>query len=169
MPRRAKPSFSKPRFSREFLHPFALRSTDSLWLENCMISQSFEPSRGRAAKVLVQKLLRAVEPEKQGLKNRVWPALVMPLFLMGCLPADLREAKRPLRPKSGKRPTPLRSENGPLRRGNGPLRPWCWLAFQSASSWAVFGHPLCGGKRPLEKGPLRGLWLMSPQCHASQN
>ena len=40
---------------------------------NCMISQSFEPSRGRAAKVLVQKLLRAVEAEKQGLKNRVWP------------------------------------------------------------------------------------------------
>ena len=36
-----------------------------------MISQSFEPSRGRVAKVLVQKLLRAVEAEKQGLKNRV--------------------------------------------------------------------------------------------------
>ena len=29
---------------------------------------------GRVAKVLVQKLLRAVE--KQGLKNRVWPHLV---------------------------------------------------------------------------------------------
>ena len=38
-----------------------------------MTSQSFEPSRGRAAKVLVQKLLRAVEAEKRGLKNRVWP------------------------------------------------------------------------------------------------
>ena len=48
---------------------------DSLWLENCMISQNFEPSRGRVAKVLVQKLLRAVEAEKQGLKNRVWPPL----------------------------------------------------------------------------------------------
>ena len=35
-----------------------------------MISQGFEPSRGGAAKVLVQKLLRAVEAEKQGLKNR---------------------------------------------------------------------------------------------------
>ena len=49
---------------------------DSLWLEKCMISQSFEPSResrGRVAKVLVQKLLRVVEAEKQGLKNRVWP------------------------------------------------------------------------------------------------
>ena len=41
-----------------------------------MISQSFEPSRGRVAKVLVQKLLRAVEAEKRGLKNRVWPHLV---------------------------------------------------------------------------------------------
>ena len=41
-----------------------------------MIStQSFEPSRGRVAKVLVQKLLRAVEAEKRGLKNRVWPHL----------------------------------------------------------------------------------------------
>ena len=40
-----------------------------------MISQSFEPSRGRAAEVLVQKLLRGVEAEKQGLKNRVWPHL----------------------------------------------------------------------------------------------
>ena len=39
----------------------ALLSTDSLWLENCMISQSFEPSGRRVAKVLVQKLLRAVE------------------------------------------------------------------------------------------------------------
>ena len=51
---------------------------DSLWLEKCMISQSFEPSResrGRVAKVLVQKLLRVVEAEKQGLKNRVWPHL----------------------------------------------------------------------------------------------
>ena len=45
----------------------ALLYTDSLWLENCMISQSFEPPRGRVAKVLVQKLLRAVEAEKQGL------------------------------------------------------------------------------------------------------
>ena len=43
----------------------AMRSTDSL----CMISQSFEPSSGRVAKVLVQKLLRAVEAEKQGLKT----------------------------------------------------------------------------------------------------
>ena len=67
-----------------FFYPFfegvpasiALRSTDSLWLENCMISQSFGPSRGRAAKVLVQKLLRAAEAEKRGLKNRVWPHLV---------------------------------------------------------------------------------------------
>ena len=41
-----------------------------------MISQSFEPSRGRAAKVLVQKLLRAAEAEKQGWKNRVGPHLV---------------------------------------------------------------------------------------------
>ena len=32
-----------------------------------MISQSFEPSRGRVAEVLVQKLLRAVEAEKRGL------------------------------------------------------------------------------------------------------
>ena len=37
-----------------------------------MISQSFGHSRGRAAKALVQKLLRAVQAEKQGLKNRVW-------------------------------------------------------------------------------------------------
>ena len=51
---------------------------DSLWLENCLISQSFEPSRGRVAKVLVQKLLRAVEAEKQGLKNRVWPHVDTP-------------------------------------------------------------------------------------------
>ena len=40
------------------------------------MSQSFEPSGGRVANVLVQKLLRAVEAEKQGLKNRVWPHLV---------------------------------------------------------------------------------------------
>ena len=40
-----------------------------------MISQSFEPFKGRVAKVLVQKLLRAAEAEKQGLKNRVWPDL----------------------------------------------------------------------------------------------
>ena len=53
----------------------ALRSTDLLWLENCMLSQSFEPFRGSAAKVLVQKLLRALEAEKRGLKNRVWPHL----------------------------------------------------------------------------------------------
>ena len=38
-----------------------------------MISQSFEPSRRRVAKVLVQKLLRAVEAEKRGLKNSpIW-------------------------------------------------------------------------------------------------
>ena len=43
----------------------ALCSTDSLWLKNCMISQSLEPFRGRVAKVLVQKLLRAAEAEKQ--------------------------------------------------------------------------------------------------------
>ena len=49
---------------------------------------------------------------------------------------------------------PLRSENGPLRRGNGPLRPWCWLAFQSAPSWAVFGHPHHGGKNSPSKRPI---------------
>ena len=54
----------------------ALRSTDSRWLENCMISRSFEPSRERAAKVLVQKLLGAVEAGNRVLKNRVWHHLV---------------------------------------------------------------------------------------------
>ena len=76
MPRRAKPCFSKPRLSKKVPASIALLYTDSLWLENCMISQSFEPSRRRVAKVLVQKLLRAVEAEKRGLKNRVWPHLV---------------------------------------------------------------------------------------------
>ena len=42
-----------------------------------MISQNFEPSRGRAAKVLVQKLLRAVEAEIQGLEKQG-------LALFGC-------------------------------------------------------------------------------------
>ena len=53
----------------------ALCSTDSFWLENCMISQNFAPFKGRVAKVLVQKLLRTAEAEKQGLKKRVWPHL----------------------------------------------------------------------------------------------
>ena len=56
-----------------------------------MISQSFEPSRGRVAKVLVLKLLRAVEAEKQGLKNRVWPHLVFSPFTYT---QDLPEATR---------------------------------------------------------------------------
>ena len=64
--------FFKTPFFKGVPGSIALRSMDSHWLENCMISQSFEPSRGRVAKVLVQKLLRAVEAEKQGLKNRVW-------------------------------------------------------------------------------------------------
>ena len=72
LPKTAKLCFSKPRFCKGVPASIALRSTDSLWLENCMITQSFEPSRGRAAKVLVQ-MLRAAEAEKQGLKNRVWP------------------------------------------------------------------------------------------------
>ena len=57
-----------------------------------MISQSFEPSRGRAAKVLVQKLLRAVEAEKQGLKNRVWPHLdYRAISFLACSPEEFCE------------------------------------------------------------------------------
>ena len=57
------PVFLNPVFQgSSCIHCAALHG-QSLWLENCIISQSFEPFRGRVAKVLVQKLLRAVEAE----------------------------------------------------------------------------------------------------------
>ena len=66
--------------------------------------------------------------------------LLMPFFLMGCFQWIFKRENGRLGRNRG---------NVPLRSGNGPLRPWCWLAFQSAASWAVFGRPRHGGKRPL--------------------
>ena len=54
--------------------------------------------------------------------------LLMPLFLMGCFPVNFQEVKRPLKTKSGKRPTKVGKWH--IEEGK---RPWCWLAFQSAA------------------------------------
>ena len=72
--------------------------------------------------------------------------LLMGLILMGCFPGDFREGKRPIE-AFGERHSGKRPENGPLSTGNGPL----WLM-------GSFRTPRHGGKRPLSKGPLRGLF-----------
>ena len=44
----------------------------------------------------------------------------MPLFLMGCFPVDFREAKRPLRTKSVKRP--IKVGKRPINEGKRPIK-----------------------------------------------
>ena len=73
--RRAKPCFSKPCFSREFLHPLRCSTRTRSGSKTARFPTPLSLPGARVAKVLVQMLLRAVEAEKQGLKNRVWPPL----------------------------------------------------------------------------------------------
>ena len=44
----------------------------------------------------------------------------MPLFLMGCLPVDFQEVKRPLRTKSAKRP--IKVGKWPINEGKRPIK-----------------------------------------------
>ena len=54
------------------------------------------------------------------LPNYLVKNLLMPLFLMGCFPVDLQEAKRPLRTKSGKRP--IKVGKRPIKEGKRPIK-----------------------------------------------
>ena len=72
-----------------------------------------------------------------------------PPFINGFFSSGFSRGNGPL--GRNRRNGSLRSENGPLRRGYGPLGPWRWLAFQSASQWAVFGHPAMAENGPSKK------------------
>ena len=62
-----------------------------------------------------KKNKRIGQSNQNKLKN-----LLMPLFLMGCFPVDFQEAKRPLRIKSGKRPT--KAGKRPIKEGKRPMK-----------------------------------------------
>ena len=47
-------------------------------------------------------------------------SLLMPLFLMGCFPADFQEAKRPLKTKSVKRP--IKAGKRPINEAKRPSK-----------------------------------------------
>ena len=70
-------------------------------------------------------------------------------FLNGLYPVDFQEAKRPLRTTSETRPIKVGKQ--PTKEGRPPIKA---VVLVGMSVGCLMGH---GGKRPLKKGPLRGL------------
>ena len=79
---------------------------------------------------------------RSSLQGNFFKNLLVPLFLMGCFPADFQEVKRPLRTKSAKRP--IKVGKRPVNEVKRPIKAKVLVGVS-----VVLGYPRHGGKRPL--------------------
>ena len=79
--------------------------------------------------------------------------LLMPLFLMGCFPLDFQEVKRPLRTKSGKRPTKVGKR--PIKEGKRPIKAMVLLGISIGCLMGCFRAPPPWRKTALLKRPIK--------------
>ena len=85
--------------------------------------------------------------------------LLMPLFLMGCFLVDFQEVKRPLRPKSGKRPIKVRKR--PIKEGKRPIKAMVLVGSSVGCLMGCFRAPLPLRKTtPLKRPIKRSLWKL---------
>ena len=74
----------------------------------------------------------------------------MPLFLMGCFPADFQEVKRPLRTKSVKRP--IKVGKRPINKGKRPIEAKVLVGVSVGSLMGCFRAPQpCRKTAPLKR------------------